>query len=166
MAWVEMNQMKKTEWKWVETQVIKVWANGPSWLLGQLWLLWSPTQICFEMSKKGFDCQGPSEREVSLWASHPIRSLLCKIYNALKYTWGDQIANQARCDRLVGVCTVYTQLDDVIKLPSVRYCYVWAPSSISSLPSRRGPSIIEKFQSLDWLQKFVKLSYWFSFTLR
>ena len=58
------------------------------------------------MSKKGFDCQGPSEREVSLWASHPIRSLLCKIYNALKYTWGDQIANQARCDRLVGVCTL------------------------------------------------------------
>ena len=91
------------------------------------------------MSKKGFDCQGPSEREVSLWASHPIRSLLCKIYNALKYTWGDQIANQARCDRLVGVCTVYTQLDDVIKLPSVKYCYVSAPSSISCLPRRRGP---------------------------
>ena len=78
-----------------------------------------------------------------IWAPHPISSLLCftekKIEKCNMFkSEGDQIANHD-----------FTGVRSEV--------WLWASSSISSLPRRRGLSIIEKTPiiELNWLKNFV-----------
>ena len=106
-----------------------------------------PAVACYEVPPKSV-CGYEQERfwlgsRWEIWAPHPISSLLrftekkrekCNMFNSE----GDQIANQD-----------FTGVRSEV--------WLWASSSISSLPRRRGLSIIEKTPiiELNWLQNFA-----------